>query len=271
MKRICKYCTTEFNDIKGRVFSNHVRWCNSNPTRNNMDNGQSKLNASERYDKRYGKNQLFTLMCICGNEYTIFCRKRDLSNPKIVKKFCSRKCANKRTVSTETKRKISKTMIDNKSAFKRTSSKYPYTKSCIGCGTNIMVTSWRVDIRKYCSTDCRNKKRQQNMTELNKYRRDGKFKFALNSYPDEFEFDLITKYGWYKAKNRGNNLNGVSRDHMIPIMYGWKHNISPDIISHPANCQLLRHNDNVSKGTNPSITLESLIIKIDSWDITYKK
>ena len=107
------------------------------------------------------------------------------------------------------------------------------------------------------------------MTELNKYRRNCQFSFSLNSYPDEFDFDMIRKYGWYKAKNRGNNLNGVSRDHIIPIMYGWKHKIPSDIISHPANCQLMRHNDNVSKGITPDITLEALQDKIENWNKKY--
>lgn len=75
--------------------------------------------------------------------------------------------------------------------------------------------------------------------------------------------------GWYKAKNKGNNLNGVSRDHIISVKYGFENNIDPKIISHPANCQLLRHNDNVSKGKNNHITLQELLLKIEEWDKKY--
>ena len=98
------------------------------------------------------------------------------------------------------------------------------------------------------------------------------FKFSLNEYPDKFDFDLVKKYGWYSAKNRGNNLNGVSRDHMFSIKEGFLQNIDPKIISHPANCQLLRHEDNFhKKGCKCSITLEELQKRINDWDKKYNK
>jgi hypothetical protein len=37
-------------------------------------------------------------------------------------------------------------------------------------------------------------------------------------------------------------------------------------MSHPANCCLLRHKENVSKGTRCDITIEELIEKIKIWD-----
>jgi len=97
-----------------------------------------------------------------------------------------------------------------------------------------------------------------------------KFDFNLNDYPNEFEFTLIEKYGWYKAKNHGDNLNGISRDHMYSIMEGYKSNIDPKIISHPANCKLMIHNENVSKYNKCSITIEELIDRINKWDNKYK-
>lgn len=36
--RICKYCKVEFRNVEGRVHSNHVRWCDQNPTKNNTAN-----------------------------------------------------------------------------------------------------------------------------------------------------------------------------------------------------------------------------------------
>ena len=101
------------------------------------------------------------------------------------------------------------------------------------------------------------------------YKRLCEFKFALNSYPDEFDFTLIENYGWYKAKNRGDNLNGVSRDHIYSRDKGFENLIDPYIISHPANCQLLRHNDNVSKHSNCDIEIENLINKIKEWNQKY--
>lgn len=48
-------------------------------------------------------------------------------------------------------------------------------------------------------------------------------------------------------------------------MDGYKNNVDPFIISHPANCRLVRHNDNVSKGSKSLLTLEELIQKIEKW------
>jgi hypothetical protein len=93
----------------------------------------------------------------------------------------------------------------------------------------------------------------------------------MNTYPDEFDFDLIRTYGWYKAANRGNNLTGVSRDHIISVRYGFDNGISPEIISHPANCQLMQHGLNVSKSSGCGITLDELKVKIDAWDAKYGK
>ena len=82
---------------------------------------------------------------------------------------------------------------------------------------------------------------------------------------------LIEKYGWYKAKNRGDNLNGVSRDHMLSVNEGFNMKIDPYLISHPANCKLMVHTDNVSKHKKSSITKEDLIERINSWDKKYSK
>lgn len=101
------------------------------------------------------------------------------------------------------------------------------------------------------------------------YRLQCQFNFALSDFPDEFDFDLIRKYGWYKAKNNGNNLNGVSRDHMYSVMEGYRNNVDPSIISHPANCRLIRHNDNISKLDGSTITLEELLDRIEKWNKKY--
>ena len=56
---------------------------------------------------------------------------------------------------------------------------------------------------------------------------------------------------------------------MISVKYGYENNIDPKIISHPANCMLLRHNDNVSKHKKCSLALAQLLEKIQIWDIKY--
>ena len=80
--------------------------------------------------------------------------------------------------------------------------------------------------------------------------------FSLDAYPEEFDFSLIEKYGWYKAKNNGDNPNGVSRDHMFSVKDGFLNKIDPKIISHPANCRLVLQRENAKKRNKSCITLE---------------
>lgn len=114
---------------------------------------------------------------------------------------------------------------------------------------------------KYCSSNCRKLYRQKDMTKFGLYKQKCKFIFSLNDFPNEFNFELIEKYGWYKPKNRGDNLNGVSRDHMVSIRDGFNKNINPYYISHPANCELMVHNENISKNMKSSLSIEELIKK----------
>lgn len=123
----------------------------------------------------------------------------------------------------------------------------------------------------FCNIKCKNNFYENTKSEYELYKSRSKFKFNLLDYKDEFDFSLIEKYGWYKAKNRGDNLNGVSRDHMISIKDGFKMGIDPKIISHPANCELMRHSNNSSKCDKSSITIEQLKNKIKDWDKKYNK
>jgi hypothetical protein len=269
MNRICKYCEKSFENLNAKVFANHVRWCDKNPKRNNYNKELMKEKNGKIYDKKYGEVKEHIKICnSCGKKYSVVCRESQLLNSRKVRQCCSRFCGSSNIKNDATKQKIRDGIRKYYTVNKHVNFiVYPMDKKCDKCSTLFKVNS-RTRRNKYCSNKCRYFKRQRHLNELNKYRRDCHFKFALNSYPDEFEFDLIRKHGWYKAKNRGNNLNGVSRDHMIPIMYGWKYKISSDIIAHPANCKLMIHN-NVSKGTHPSIKLESLENKIKKWDEQY--
>ena len=105
--------------------------------------------------------------------------------------------------------------------------------------------------------------------DIERYRQLCEFKFNLSNYPEEFDFDLITKHGWYKAKNKGNNLNGVSRDHMISIKFGYINKIDPKIISHPANCRLIPHKDNQKKRSKCNIKIGELLHRIECWNKKY--
>ena len=267
MDRICKWCNGTFNELTGKNFSNHVRWCTQNPTRNEYNKETSRNLAITKY----GELREHIKICkTCGSSFVVFCRDSQLYNPTYASDYCKRACANSRNHSDETKQKMRESILEF-----RTLNNLPITpthKECKYCGVTFFSVGKNVK-KRYCSDVCRqtktNETKRKNLTELHKYRLDCKFTFSLNTYPNEFDFDLIRTHGWYKATNRGNNLNGVSRDHMISIMYGWRNKIPSEIIAHPANYQLLRHNDNISKYTTPSISLEELTLRIEKWNEKY--
>lgn len=109
---------------------------------------------------------------------------------------------------------------------------------------------------------------KSNAKGLVRYRQLCEFKFGVRDYPKHFDLSLIEKHGWYKAKNRGNNLSGISRDHLYSVSDGFKNNIDPKIISHPANCVLVLHKENQKKHSKSKITIVELIDKIKSWSDT---
>ena len=106
-------------------------------------------------------------------------------------------------------------------------------------------------------------------SDLVNYRADCSFKFNLSDFPDEFDFILIESYGWYKPKNRGDNLTGISRDHAVSVRYGFDNNLPSEHLAHPANCVLMQHGKNVSKGKNNTMSYEELLNRIKSWDRRY--
>jgi hypothetical protein len=127
---------------------------------------------------------------------------------------------------------------------------------------------YETSTKKFCSRKCvliQRTRNSPNKDNLQTYRKACKFNFSLNSYPDRFNFSLIGQYGWYSPSNKKNNMGGVSRDHMLSVRDGFQQGIPPEIISHPANCQLLRHCDNISKNKKSVITYEQLLERIKSW------
>lgn len=213
---------------------------------NQNSNGLSKQKKYEDNKKR------------CSNPN---CNK-ELPYSKRKNQFCSKSCSvsiiNTKRVCTWGE-KISngvKKHIDENITLK--------VKNCKSCGKIISGRS------KYCNEECRKNFKRINTTEFQKYKLDSAFKFNLADYPNEFDFSLIEQFGWYKPKNKGDNLNGVSRDHKISVVYGYNNNIDTKIISHPANCQLMKHTENISKHKKNSITIEELLILIQNWETKYK-
>ena len=100
------------------------------------------------------------------------------------------------------------------------------------------------------------------LSEKDLYYKNAQFKFGMLTYKNIKGYELIEQYGIYNALT---NKNGVSRDHMLSINYGWNHNIPPEIISHPANCEIMTQSDNSKKSFKSSITLEELKERIANW------
>jgi len=111
-----------------------------------------------------------------------------------------------------------------------------------------------------------NNPRKSNEKDIKLYRLLCGFKFNVYDYPNNFNLSLIEEKGWYKAKNRGDNPNGISRDHMVSVSFGFKNGILPYYISHPVNCRLMAHNQNNKKNSECSIAFEELIKRVDEWD-----
>lgn len=196
--------------------------------------------------------------------------------------FCSRKCANSREWSEEHKKKVSK--ICKQSEKVKLANSNPEKKRIISEAVKKQGILGLINYNNLHTEEARKKtkltiieKRKKRLLSEDyqdkvQYRKNCQFYFHLNEYPDEFDFSLIKKYGWYSAPNKGGNTNGISRDHMYSISDGWKNKVSPLIISHPANCKLLRHDDNFFiKNKNSSISLEDLEKRIKEWNKKYKE
>lgn len=156
--------------------------------------------------------------------------------------------------------KIRKGMLEYCKSIGKLSVKY-----CKECEKEILGRKKRV----YCSKDCLRKSKRKNMTEYQKYKNDCIFKFNLSEYPDHFDFSLIEKFGWYSPTNKKNNLNGVSRDHMLSVREGFDLGIEADIIAHPANCRLMIHNENISKNKKSVLTKDELLERIEKFENKY--
>lgn len=113
--RTCLHCNETFIQINPKVFSNHVRWCLKNPTRNNTEGiSKAMLVASER---KYGKLKDFNVCCEkCGIEYVT--TEKEFKFPSKKHYFCSRECANSRGARSEEFKQIMRDKL-SKPANKR--------------------------------------------------------------------------------------------------------------------------------------------------------
>ncbi len=183
-------------------------------------------------------------------------------------RFCSKSCASTRMHSEETKKKISKSLknVCTQPFAKRTYKKEVTKefKLCRFCGNPIQNNN-----RAFCNNNCKTSFYRANLTHKKAYWDLCKFKFNLSQYPEYFDIQLIIKYGMYSASNRGNNLNGISRDHLFSIKQGFVLGVDPYYISHPANCSLMHHKTNLKKSDKCSISIQELIKRVEEFNFQY--
>lgn len=172
--------------------------------------------------------------------------------------FCSKSCSASynnegRTLSEKTKNKISETL--KKKPKKEKQKKH---RLCKICNTNYV----NVKHKRICN-NCK-------LEYYEYYRPSCVFNFDPYDFPEEFDLMLVEEHGWYSPSNKGDNLYGISKDHKFSVMEGFRNNIDPKIISHPANCELMLFSNNSIKKDNSSITLDELQERIKLWDMKYK-
>lgn len=251
------------NDVVGkRVYCSLT--CRNIYVNKYIRNYDKLLNTNK--EKRLRKEEEYLLspkFCKCGEIITYKKRENNYCNHSCSAKFTNPE--NDYSLRVENIRKgIHSYLINNNIKSENNIGKYNLI--CNYC--NLPFVKERKDI-KYCSSECKDKFRRKDVDKLRMYRLDANFKFNLADYPDEFDFTLIEKYGWYSPTNKKNNLGGVSRDHMLSVREGFEQGIDPKLLAHPANCKLMIHNENVSKHKTSSISLIELLQRIETFDKKY--
>ena len=275
--RDCPYCG-EHLYMNVRSYANHVRWCNKNPNKDEMRKNMSKKLvdvASKRRKEENGELREYEVTCEhCGKKFVVM--EYEKKFPQRKHYYCSRSCANSRERSDVTKRKIASKLIEFYGSDKGKKS------VCEFCGKEYIKSS---NSQKFCSDTCSRRNRfykyygkrlDMCKNDFDKikilsliYKNQCKFSFSLSEYPNEFDSEIIKEHGWYSARNHGDNMNGVSRDHMFSITEGFRLGIDPYLISHPANCAIMTQRNNSSKHNKCSISYEELVERVEDWNRKY--
>ena len=82
--------------------------------------------------------------------------------------------------------------------------------------------------------------------------------------------ELLKDFPMFSKMQRSST--SLVRDHMYSRKKGFYDKVFPEILRHPANCQIMHHVDNFNKGKRKddcSITLDELFNRIKSWPIPY--
>jgi len=107
-------------------------------------------------------------------------------------------------------------------------------------------------------------RKKENINNYELYFTESKFKHGFRT-SNKNEKNLLSEYGVF---NSFTNTKGCVRDHLLSRRYGFENNIPVWIISHPANCEIVLHSENVKRSnTNDNqITLNELLERIKIYD-----
>lgn len=97
-----------------------------------------------------------------------------------------------------------------------------------------------------------------------------KFTFDPYAYQNIPGYDLLLQLGFFHPTN---NPNGICRDHILSVDYGFRNNVDPSILSHPANCQFITNLDNIKKSNSSWINVDELLTRVqtENWEIVNAK
>lgn len=127
-----------------------------------------------------------------------------------------------------------------------------FIKNCLG----MKILSCKEAVNNY------NKKAGIALTDTKKiYQSKCGFKFSPYSIPNIPGYDKLLELGMYHPTK---NPNGICRDHIVSVEFGWRNNIDPVIISSPYNCQFITNAENISKSDSSWMTIDELINRIST-------
>jgi len=201
-----------------------------------------------------------------------------INNEDYSNRFCSEKCSRSYSTKNDNSREQKyASCIDCKSKIRINKRASLKLCRCDKCKISLRKKKYKENnkrICKYCGNEINKRFKQICDTcsnfYMNVYRDRCSFKFDLNKYKNEFDLDIYKKYGTYTAKNRGNNFNGIVRNHMFSINDAYKISLDPLLVAHPANCRLIKNIENLNKNRKSSITLQELINKILKFESKYQ-
>jgi hypothetical protein len=112
-KKECKWCNELIEVEKQPLFALHVANCKSNP---NLETRKQKASLKFKGVLKSERISLKKVCPKCSSEFDVVATESEIRRGK-VKNFCSRKCANGRDFSEETKKKIGKSLIEGGKRF----------------------------------------------------------------------------------------------------------------------------------------------------------